>query len=321
MNEDLEITTLDNDGAVSTYNKLMELKTAARPYKESITVTILPAIYSLQGVDVGNVKIGASSEGRKVLSGLSDEEEKALLPDIISTSITDPSWYSKVENYWASMQVPIPNEGLGLEVGMSYRTEEEKKKGINGFPINVRDYIIYRYCQVYKRCAIAKEDVNPGFHFMYIDNPHYAIKKTIKESQIRDEAMVLYLELKKDTVAKKHILYLFDKDADGNLGDAYFSSIATSSNIETVKKFIETCKDESMKDKVMVKKAVEVGLIKITEDTGIYYYENVSLGYDLEEAVRTLKAEKNNNIYSMIKNHLVNNNKVNKVVSKPSLKK
>jgi len=71
-------------------------------------------------------KIGGSiSSTSKMLANV--EEQKEIMPDIISVSPTSPNWSELLSSYWNSISIEIPESGKELEVGFIYDIQNSSK--------------------------------------------------------------------------------------------------------------------------------------------------------------------------------------------------
>lgn len=307
---------------ISEYATLMRAKekfeTGGLSFRKSNVITIEKRIQSLFGVEADNIRIGAFSQGRRHLSGLTDIEEKVYLPEVIAADPADKStWYAKVKDYFAAITRFIPNEGLSLEIGMAYASESDMNNNIKGYPINVEDYVFYRYVLVYPKTANDIRDYNPSVHNSYIDDPLKDKTDRKEFTKIRDKALNIYLDVKQDRVKVKSILYLFRKEYDSAYAEAELSDLAF--NESTMEQFIDYATDNNLNEKVTIQKAIDNGDITTAHDN-MYFYEDTALGYDIKEVQRTLNLEKNNSILAAIKSRQVQTKKSNKeIVGKPTL--
>src|SRR6266403_4273174 len=133
---------------------------------------------NIESMEEGNWKVGASIKNNDVCRGLSFDEEETYLPMLIGVQPKNDNWQKVTTDYWNNISKLIPKDGIELEVGFNYKDKESKDgqpatkevdnafKGESakeedkwqfGFPINVVDYVLWRYCLVYSHVANKKE--------------------------------------------------------------------------------------------------------------------------------------------------------------------
>ncbi len=241
-------------------------------------------------------KIGAafSKEGSDTLRGLTPEEERQYLPAILGIEPTATLWETKTRNYWASISVPIEASGRKLQVGFKYETQEDADASKNGRPINIPDYILYRYCLVYGRVANSKAEVTNSSKKIkfYLEDLEAEKKIEVSKHKHSIEAFKVYMEMLGDTKKVNYILWI-EKD---RLGDINPSKMTEDDASIALSKFatnypsdmIRYGKDTSLGSKAFIAKAVHFGIINKIPNTSVYMYtqdgESVTIGDGLKEA-------------------------------------
>ena len=95
------------------------------------------------------VTIGSIYVGRQPLKGVEGEEAQKLLKDIIDVPSNHQDWPKKEKDFWASMRVKVPFEGVELDIS----TDED------GNPFNPMNYLIYKWCMKHRLVASTKEEM------------------------------------------------------------------------------------------------------------------------------------------------------------------
>lgn len=276
-----------------------------------------------------NKKIGASFKNQDTLRGLNLLEEKRFLPDIIGVSPTEQGWTKAAGDYWKNISKKVPLEGLKLEVGVIYETKEQydadrqaktdhnnTRLNIQAVPINLNDYILWRYCLVYSKVAndetLIKKSPNIEF-FLYSKEKEISTKKAIV-NLTKEARMLLYKNLgdrewvdwvlrvlisrDNDPMKKVSIVTLdsLDQDEKDILLSEYvdktpseFKAIAEDKQLQ-IKSFIETC--------------VAAGKLERIANTQSITFEGSTIGNTLEQTAAFLTDPKNNNILSTLKAQL-----------------
>jgi len=291
-----------------------------------------------------NIKrIGSSFKHGAVARGLTFEEEKAYLPQLIGTNLDSKEWEAKTLEYWADINadVPPPNiegkgGGLELEVGFEYPDEESARAGEKerkeewskhyqlvvkenvkeyqmkfdvrfklGKPINLRDYIIYRYCLIYSKVANFPELVtsSPNIEF-YMATSSHTEETMLVIAKHRKAAYARLIEIDDKDSVKTAILYLMKPQIDAIRSSTKQLYPVTSKENRDIllekiasdypEQFIFVSSDTSLMDKALIERFIVKGLLKRVEGTNtIIYGDNQRIGNSLEEAIAFLKTEIN----------------------------
>lgn len=167
--------------------------------------------------------------------------------------------------------------------------EDEKYK--YGFPIVIEDYILYRYCLVYRDVANNAKDINKSAHIrFYIFSEAEASKNKKTLHDTNRKAMALYLDVIKDKEKLDSILYLMgrgnqiinmkdDIDKQMLLEEVYKSTPA---------KFIKVCGDQKLGLKGDIEKFIASGILKRFPGSSMIVDSNDAaeiVGNNIDEAV------------------------------------
>lgn len=245
-----------------------------------------------------NFSITASSKNKGILRGLTSEEEKKYLPQIIGISANHNEWEKSTIEYWANISVPVPDgEGLKLDISMEYNSEEEAKrdtKKISGRPLNLTDYIVWRYCLVYSRVANKFEDVeaSPRIKFYLYSEEQERINKNLK-TETKLEATRKMLEILNDKKKIKAVLTVIASKPLAKVKVAYntpeddYNSVLDTIVTEMPEEFLDIVKDESIIVKAFIEDCIINGFLKrISNTTSIMDVDdNIVIGKDIDEAV------------------------------------
>lgn len=298
-------------------------------------------IKGLPGDDASlhNLKIGASLQGRAPLRGLTFDEEKKYLAEIINVSPSDVQWRVATQDYWNNISVKVPADGentghlqglvLNFIIGFSNKADKDAFDSVSNFEEkaeiskrgevleNVADYILWRYCLVYGRVANAFKDVgkSPKIVF-YLYSKANETKAAHDKVKLELKANTLFASILDDESMIDSVLLLFKQDPKNTdifetLEDKH---VALGALIKTKSKdFIAFVEDVNLKYKAFIQKAVEARIITNPTNTEIYYFgENneVVMGKSLMEAVLFIKSDeaKNKEIVAVIKSKLANLN-------------
>lgn len=265
-----------------------------------------------------NKKIGPSLRGSDVLRGLTFDEEKRLLPEILGVSAEHVEWRKITKDYWNNIGRAVPHTGLILEVGFLFDSKEKADKAGDydvvkwlefGSPINVADYVFYRYCLDYNRVANVKEDCDksPRIEFYIEDKDR---EKKSEHVRLLDEqkATIKLVELmgEKDRVTIEDVYTVLsrtEKDLPPitSLTEADKATdidISLSKMIKTAPAtFLKVANDKRVAEKAYIERCIYHGFLRRIENTDIIMYgDTVTVGNSIDEAIAFIQNEKNKDI-------------------------
>lgn len=226
-----------------------------------------------------NYKLGGSTRNEDVLRGLTSEEETRYLPSIIGVSPTNVEWSKATKDYWSNISIAVPEgEGKKLNISMIYNSEQESladKDNRKGNPVNMNDYIVWRFCQVHGRVANNADlaDNSPKIRY-YLHNER-EVKNQIKATlNTKMEAMKLFLEIRQDKNLCKNILLVLAKD-DAALQTRLVEEQDLDINLNFVlennpNKFIATANDKNLLVKAFIERCVNKGILIRIPNTDAY---------------------------------------------------
>jgi len=267
-------------------------------------------------------KIGSSMTNNAPTMGLNDAEQRELLANIIGTSPTHQNWNKEVKEYYNNISVEVPYEGMELEIGFTYDDQQaanNKDKG-RRTPINISDYVLYRYCLVYSKVANNYEDINKSANISF-----YISDKALEEDREYDYtkdtnlAMSLYLQLLGDETDMDNVLTVYHygvEEMSLKVKTLELQKLSKSKGRTDdptnahVNKFIGICKDKTLKHKAYIQRCINHGILKRIDNTDtIIYGDNDRIGSSMEAAVLFLTDEANAKLATEIKSkydHITN---------------
>lgn len=249
--------------------------------------------------------IGGSVKGQDVLRGLTADEEKIYLPAIIGSQPNDMSWEKAKKEYWASISAAVPEgDGRKLDVSMIYDNESlanQDPNNLKGYPRNVNDYILWRYCLVYSRVAanIEKADASPKIKFyLFNERQDRAIRKNNIDLKVK--ATQAFLEVRNDVEKVKNLLLVYSKD-DATIKPLSeipvddYDIILDRLVLENPTKFLANVGDNQLAYKAFIQRCITRGLLRRIPNTDtIMTDDNITLGNTTDETIAYLGSEKGN---------------------------
>lgn len=222
----------------------------------------------------------------QVLKGITGTEEKALMPEIIGVSVTDPTFSKQVEEFWKNISINIPS-GSGTKLNITV---------VNEVPVAPLDYIKYKFALRHKSTVEESNlDSNP-YALYYIHDPASAKEKSASLLKVRNEAKMKYLELIQDTDkvdAVVSVMTRFKNPASLTPNDKEL--LLEELSVNSPQEFIATVKDETLTLKSFIYRCINAGVF-VEAGTRVICDGNI-IGQDMLDAVAYLKSKAGNQIY------------------------
>ena len=271
--------------------------------------------------------IGSSLRGDDVLRGLDvidsetgEDEEKRFLPSILGVNPNSEAWHKATKDFWSniSKRVPNGNIGLELEIGFEYPDKSQaesvqkeidnlisnksiesfskedmisicKEKQRKGNPINLENYILFRYCLVYGKVAnnITTIYNSPKIIF-YIYFSNLENKKKLSERNLKQKARLKVDAIEEDSLKVNSILRIFEKTVSENI----IENLTVLDELVNVRpqEIINLLDDTDFEIKAYIENCIFMQLLRRIPLTGqIYYGETDLIGNNLNEAVAFFK--------------------------------
>lgn len=286
-------------------------------------------------------KIGSSIRNRSVLRGLSFDEEERYMPNIVGLPSSSNNFQKACEDYWKDISVVVPppsdnlfkDGGLELEIGFVYPNKEAANEGESeanaefakfnssllegkeydmdfsvrnevGKPINVEDFILWRYCLKSTRIANREQDQNKSnkIHF-YMTNPQLELKIQKDSIKQRKDAYLAFTKISAEPEKARNLFYALEKQredyvkatmvelsADDNLDvELLLEHVAT----KQPGTFLKVTKDKNISMRAFIVRCIEAGHLRRVPNTDrIIYGDNEVLGSTVNDTIAFLMSEK-----------------------------
>ena len=268
--------------------------------------------YSLPGDDVTlhNIKIGGALHGKGPLRGLTTEEERKYLPELIGIDSTDVEFRKNVSDYWSNISAAVPADGITAEklqgkmlsFSIFFAKEADKQafdnaerksttdastfdmkanvlkalEKTNGFQIeheDYSDYVLFRYCLVYSRVANDFKDrkASPKIRF-YLYSKQNQTKAAHILLKNRNAAKLAFINALSEPSVVDSLLIMFKQPLEvyDTIEDKHIALEGFADKQPT--EFVAFSKDTQIQVKAFIRKAVAKGFIKNPANTETYYY-------------------------------------------------
>ena len=287
-------------------------------------------------------KIGSSFKGSTLNRGLTHAEENIFMPELVGMPFDAPMFRKACDDYWKDICVIVPaptaiddaKAALELETGFIYPDKDSAKLGEEesdrelakhykaleesrihtmdfsvrvkvGRPINLADWVLYRYCLVYSDVAKLESQVNMSARIrFYMTSPELENKGKAAALTHRKLAMAAYLEILADENKTENLFYALDAERKilATTQNQHYNG-AIKSDIELClekiantmpERFLALAKDESIQMRAFVVRCLESNFLRRVPNTDrIIHGDNTLLGTSVSEAISFLADEKN----------------------------
>jgi hypothetical protein len=232
--------------------------------------------------DQATKKLSSVLEHQSPLSGLSREEERKYLPTILGISPDHREFGQKVQTYWAEKSHRIPSEGMRLETG----TDPE------GEPINLEDWIIYKWAKKHPLVADSKEDAkaDPTVDF-FIYDPQRESRKQSQQVQLRTQAYTELAKMKEDEDKMDLMIRVMGNSRPDEMSSEQKMNTLDSLLSSDPERFIKTAQDENLEIQAEILEMIDQEILRKVGNKIMYMDEQI--GDTMEEAVLWFKDKKN----------------------------
>lgn len=285
-----------------------------------------------QELDEGKQKIGSSFKGNSVLRGLTFDEEAKYLPSIIGVDTNSPNWENTTRNYWANLSKDVPpKDGIELEVGLRYTTKEDyiydqenaekNHNGIiinhKGIPVNMADYILWRYCLDYSKVANTFEDIgkSPKIEFYLFSKSKEILDKKNVLNNKKKALQLMYKSMSErnwvDYVLR--VLVAQDKtktrtvDSISKMGEDEKDILLDEYVVGNPDRFLLIAEDKNLEMRSFIELSIAKGNLQRVANTDTITMDGLTLGNTINEVIAFLTNAKNSGTLSTLKaqlNHL-----------------
>lgn len=246
--------------------------------------------------DSAKKRIGSTFKANgDINTGLTLEETKKLMPEIIAMAPTDPMFSKSVKEYFMNFTVEVPTEGLELEVGVDK----------DGTPYEVYDYLKYKFAIQHPYLLLDdadSEEKKKKRRYMFVledKNKKKAMKVLAKNA--RKEALTEYIKLTSNKTKMSQVLDIYGENSP-SLDDDDREVLLEKFANEDPNKFLKIVKDDKLETRSFVKNCLTHEVLRKVGNS-VLDGEEV-LGNDEEEAVLFLLDKKNSDKLITLKQRL-----------------
>ena len=226
------------------------------------------------------VRLGSVFAGRQPLKGVEGEEAKKLFKGILPVDSSHQDWPHYVNRYWIELSVKVPFEGVELEVG----------KNEDDTPINVDDYLTYRFALKHPHCANSKEEMLSNNRF-YLHDPKRDEMEKAKRTRLKKDADKEYIKASNDEKTMSRLIRLLSDIKPENLNRDQKETMLYELKDKHPAKFIKIARDKDLEMKAEIEEMVSAGVLRKIGNQVIFIDE--VLGETTEDTIVFMKNKKN----------------------------
>ena len=232
---------------------------------------------------------------RQPLKGLDPDEEKELLNGILDVGPDHVEWPKHVKTFWTELTIPVGFAGVELEIG----------KDDSGNPIQILDYLKYRFALRHPHVALSKEEMDSSF------SKRFYIQDTTKEDlqkntqiHVRKDADKEFIKISSDPKNMKRVLRLVSSANPSKMSIEQVENTLYEIKNKNPKKFLKIAQDKNLELKSEIEEMVTAGVLRKIGNQVVFIDE--ILGDTLDDAVAHLKDKKNSSKLTILRSKFKN---------------
>lgn len=244
-------------------------------------------------------KIGSyfSEHGGTVGTGLTIEEEKKFMPRILGVAPTDITYNKQVQEYFANMTIDVPATGVNLEVGLDS----------DGEPLNLNDYIKWKFVQACPEVARSQEEMNSMKHLYFLYDPKLKLEADYEKLRNKKDAYKEFIKLSVNENKLLAVMAVCGIEAPSKLDTKTRELTMEKFVTENPGRFMEVLADSNLEMKAFILDCIRTGILQRI-GTAILNGDQ-RLGGTMEEAIEKLKDKTESETLTVLKARLQEYNK------------
>jgi hypothetical protein len=239
------------------------------------------------------IKLGSLFVDRQPLRGLTDKEEETLLKGIIDVPPGHEKWPEKTKDFWASLSVKVPFEGVELNITVDDSGEPEERM----------QYIIYKWALKHRQVAINEEEMKEqtGKRF-YIYDPEKDLLKRNEKVQVRKDADREFIKVSSDLDKMKVLARVLLNTDPNRMAELELENNLYDYKTSNPERFLKYCKDPNLEIQAEIEEMVEASVLRKIGNQIIFGDETI--GEDMKDTITYFKNKKNSGQVNVMKARL-----------------
>lgn len=224
-----------------------------------------------------------------IIRGLTFAEQKQYLPEIIGISPADVEFSRHAREYYLNFTVEVPAGGLDLEIGL----DDE------GHPLNVLDYIRYKFVLAHPHVANDEEGINGSKRIKYyVSDSRKELAQATADLTTRKAAFKEFMKLTGSEDRMNMVLHVYGYNPAKMTADEKELQLEEMQE-DNPEYFIDICTDKNLEMTALVNQALSLEALRRVGNSILD--GDITLGDSMEEAVVFLKDKKNSNVLTALK--------------------
>ena len=229
------------------------------------------------------VSIGSIYVNRQPLKGVEGEEAAKLLSKILDVPPGHQDWPKKEKEFWASMAIKVPFEGVELDI-----TLDE-----DGMPYNVTDYLTYKWCQRHRQVASNESEMkNDPQKKFYIYDPEMDLLKKNAETKLKKDADREFIKISSDVEKMRRVMLVLSKGSKpDSLTDMEVENQLYDLKNADPAKFLKYSTDKNLDIRAEIEELIQTNVLRTIGNQVIYGDETI--GENIEDTIVYFNNKKN----------------------------
>ena len=236
------------------------------------------------------VKLGSIFVDRLPLKGVDGEEEQKLLKRVIDVAAGHPEFGPKAKDFWASLTLRVPFEGVELDISID----------ANGEPVNAMDYIYWKWCMKHRHVAATEEemklDANKRF---YIYDPQKDLLKRSEKVQVKKEADKEFIKVSMEEDKMKMLHRVLTGGDPDRLSKIEIENTLYDYKEKNPERFLKYSLDTNLEVRFEIEDMIAKSILRKIGNQVIY--EDETIGEDMKDTITYFKNKKNSGIVNILR--------------------
>ena len=236
------------------------------------------------------VKLGSIFVDRLPLKGVDGEEEHKLLRRVIDVAAGHPEFGAKAKDFWASLTLRVPFEGVELDISID----------ANGEPVNAMDYIYWKWCMKHRHVAATEEemklDANKRF---YIYDPQKDLLKRSEKVQVKKEADKEFIKVSMEESKMQMLLRVLTGGDPDRLSKIEIENTLYDYKEKNPERFLKYSLDTNLEVRFEIEDMIAKSILRKIGNQVIY--EDETIGEDMKDTITYFKNKKNSGIVNILR--------------------
>jgi len=237
------------------------------------------------------VKLSSVFVNRQPIRGFTDTEtETKYLRTLLDVGPEDREWSRYVRKFWAELRISVGFTGVELEVGTD----------MDGEPLNLMDYIKYKFAKRHPLVADSEEEMmrNTRMRF-YIQDPSKDDKKKNNKVQLAKRADREFIKASDDHTRMRNIARVLSNVNVDKYDSEQIENMLYDIKQKDPAKFLKFATDENLDIRAEIATFIESGVLNKIGNAIVNVDETV--GEDMDDAIRVLKSPKHSGLLNTLR--------------------